>query len=325
MSLAYYVHDLSPFLIHFWGSVGLRWYGLAYVAAFFVGIVVYRHLARKGYSDLKPDEVSDFIVWGAIFGVLLGGRLGYMLLYRFGDFTADPLSIIRVWDGGMASHGGIIGFALYSLWFARRHKVGWRNLGDNVVVVAPIGLFFGRVANFINGELYGRITSVPWAVQFPKELHSHEMADETRREIIRGAMAINPNWTSVDVIEQASRHSASLREVLAAGLNPRHPSQLYEAALEGGVLFAICWVLRTRFRLPDGVITGAFFISYAVLRIVGEAFREPDAPLTGGLTRGQFLSLFLILIGIGFIVSAKLRPCWAPKFSPASQDYGVRS
>ncbi|MGC1479626.1 MAG: prolipoprotein diacylglyceryl transferase [Chthoniobacterales bacterium] len=314
MTLAYYVHDLSPFLIHLWGSVGLRWYGLAYVGAFFAGIVVYRYLARRGYSDLKPDQVSDFIIWGAIFGVLLGGRVGYMLFYRFSDFVADPLSLIRVWDGGMASHGGIIGLVLFTLWYSWRHKVGWRNVGDNLVVVAPIGLFFGRVANFINGELYGRAATVPWAVQFPKELYSSEFPVAARGEIVRGAVEINPAWTSIEAIVPASRQSEPLQGVLADGLTPRHPSQLYEAALEGLVLFAILWVMRTRFKLRDGVITGAFFIGYALLRIAGEAFREPDAPLTGLLTRGQFLSLFLVIIGIAFMISARIRPRWAPKW-----------
>ncbi len=323
MSLAYYVHDLSPFLIQLTDSIGLRWYGLAYVAAFIVGIAVYRVLAKRGYSDLKPEAVSDFIIWGAIFGVLLGGRLGYMLFYNFQGLVVDPLSVVRVWDGGMSSHGGMIGMALYLLWYARRHRVGWRNLGDNLVVVVPIGLFFGRVANFINGELYGRVTAVPWAVQFPKELYSAELADATRNEIIRGAVALNPAWNAVEVIEPASRDSAALRDVLAEGLSPRHPSQLYEAAVEGLVLFGLMWVLRTRFKLRDGVITGAFFVGYAVLRIGVEAFREPDAALTWGLTRGQFLSLFLVLIGAGFWVSAWVRPRWAPIWRGAANGKRV--
>ncbi len=314
MSLAYYVHDLSPFLFRFTDTIGLRWYGLAYVAAFVVGIAVYRVLAQRGYSDLKPEAVSDFIIWGAIFGVMLGGRVGYMLLYNFQGLVTDPLSIVRVWDGGMASHGGIVGMALYTLWYARRHQLSWRNLGDNLVVVAPIGLCFGRVANFINGELYGRATTVPWAVQFPKELYSGAFPSGARNEIIRGAVALNPAWNTEESIQEASRHSEPLREVLAAGLTPRHPSQLYEAALEGVVLFALLWVMRTMFKLRDGVLTGAFFVGYAVLRIAGEAFREPDAGLTWGLTRGQFLSLFLVGIGVAFWVSAWIRPRWAPRW-----------
>ena len=170
MFLAYFVHDLSPYLIHFGGVFGLRWYGIAYLAGFAVGILLYRRLATLGYSDLRPSQVTDFITMGALIGVLLGGRLGYMLFYDWDHFIHDPLIFFRVWEGGMASHGGIVALTLFTFWYARRHHLSWRNLGDNLVVVAPVGLFFGRCANFINGELYGRIAHVWWAVQFPKEI-----------------------------------------------------------------------------------------------------------------------------------------------------------
>jgi prolipoprotein diacylglyceryl transferase len=313
MLFAYYVHHLSPFVLEFGNGWGIRWYGLAYVAAFLVGIVLYKRLARQGYSDLRPDAVSDFIVWGAIFGVVLGGRLGYMLLYDLQEFLADPLTVVRLWDGGMASHGGIIGLVLYTLWYARRHKVSWRNIGDNLVVVAPLGLMFGRIANFINGELYGRSTNVPWAIQFPNELTSFD-GQRLARSAVDAATAINPAWNSPQAIAEAARISPPLREALAEILTPRHPSQLYAAALEGLLLFLVLWFVRTRVRVPDGVLTGLFFIGYAVLRIIDEMFRQPDAPLTGPFTRGQFLSLFLIVIGLAFLVSAKLRPTWAPKW-----------
>ncbi len=312
MPFATYVHALNPFLIEFGNGMGIRWYGLAYVAAFVAGYYVYRWLARRGYSDLKPEEVGDFITWAAVFGVLVGGRVGYMLFYNFGGLLADPLSIFKVWDGGMASHGGILGLVLYTLWYARRHHVSWRNLGDNLVVVAPLGLFFGRLANFINGELYGRATGVAWAVQFPKELHA--FAPEAQREILVQTSAMNPEWVTVEALDRAAPASPALRELLAQVLTPRHPSQLYEAALEGVVLFALLWLLRTRLRLANGVLTGAFFIGYALLRIAGEFFREPDAALTGPLTRGQFLSLFMVLIGIAFLVSARVRPSWPPRW-----------
>lgn len=312
MLFAFYVHHLSPFLIEFGHGIGIRWYGLAYVAAFLVGIALYRHLARRGFSDLQPEAVPDFIVWGAIFGVVLGGRLGYMLLYDLHDFLANPLIIFRVWDGGMASHGGMVGMLLYTLWYAKRHHVSWRNLGDNIVVVTPLGLLFGRVANFINGELFGRPTTVPWAMQFPKELYS--APDTMQDAAIRAATAIDPHWVTIDQIEVATRTSPQLRQALAEILTPRHPSQLYEAAMEGAFLFALLWLLRTRVRLPNGVLIGVFFIAYAIVRIIGEMFREPDAgiPLTGPFTRGQFLSLFLIVIGLAFAVSAYLRPSWPP-------------
>jgi phosphatidylglycerol:prolipoprotein diacylglycerol transferase len=312
MLFAYYVHHLSPFLVEFAPGMGVRWYGLAYVAGFLVGIALYKRLARQGYSDLRPEAVSDFIIWGAIFGVVLGGRLGYMLLYDFAAFRADPLVFFRIWDGGMASHGGIIGLALYTLWYARRHKVSWRNLCDNMVVVAPLGLLFGRFANFINGELFGRVASVPWAMQFPKELYIAR--EEELSAAVQAATNINPAWNTVPAIEEAARTSAQLREALAGILTPRHPSQLYEAALEGALLFALLFLLRTRVRLPNGVLTGVFFIAYALLRIAGECFREPDAPLTGPFTRGQFLSFFLVLLGLAFLFAARLRPSWPPRW-----------
>jgi phosphatidylglycerol---prolipoprotein diacylglyceryl transferase len=306
--LAYYVHDLSPFLLRFSENFGLRWYGLSYVAAFFVGILVVRRLSRLGYCDIPVEKVSDFIIGGAIFGVLLGGRLGYMLFYDLQNFLQNPLIFFRVMDGGMSAHGGILGLTLYTLWYSFRHKVSWRNIGDNLVVSAPIGLFLGRLANFINGELYGRVSSVPWAMQFPKELY--EAPPEMVQLALSEAAAINPQWSSVEDVIENVRHSPALKALLAGTLSPRHPSQLYEAALEGVLLFAILWILRTRFRLPNGILTGVFFIGYAILRMIGEVFREPDAPLTGPFTRGQFLSLFLVLIGLGFFLSAWFYPAF---------------
>jgi phosphatidylglycerol---prolipoprotein diacylglyceryl transferase len=306
--LAYYVHDLSPFLLRFSENFGLRWYGLSYVAAFFVGILVVRRLSRLGYCDIPVEKVSDFIIGGAIFGVLLGGRLGYMLFYDLQNFLQNPLIFFRVMDGGMSAHGGILGLTLYTLWYSFRHKVSWRNIGDNLVVSAPIGLFLGRLANFINGELYGRVSSVPWAMQFPKELY--EAPPEMVQLALSEAAAINPQWSSVEDVIENVRHSPALKAQLAGTLSPRHPSQLYEAALEGVLLFAILWILRTRFRLRNGILTGVFFIGYAILRMIGEVFREPDAPLTGPFTRGQFLSLFLVLIGLGFLLSAWFYPAF---------------
>jgi phosphatidylglycerol---prolipoprotein diacylglyceryl transferase len=306
--LAYYVHDLSPFLLRFGGDFGVRWYGLAYIAAFFLGILVVRHLSRLGYCDIPAEKVSDFIIGGALFGVLLGGRLGYMLFYDLQNFLRDPLIFFRVMDGGMSAHGGMLGLTIYSLWYSYRHKVSWRNIGDNLVVAAPIGLCLGRLANFINGELYGRVSSVQWAIQFPKELY--EAPPETVQLVLSKAATINPQWVTIEEVIENVRNSPALREVLAGTLSPRHPSQLYEAALEGALLFAILWLLRTRLRLRNGILTGAFFVGYAILRMIAEVFREPDAPLTGPFTRGQFLSIFLILIGLGFFVSAWLRPAF---------------
>ena len=302
---AYYLHDFDPFIFHIWGDFGPRWYGMAYVAAFAFGYWLLRILARRGYTQLRVDQVADFITWGALFGVMLGGRIGYVLFYR-PDMLLDPLSIVRVWEGGMSSHGGMIGLIVFTYWYAWRHKLSWTNLGDNLVVVAPIGLFFGRVANFINGELYGRVTHVPWAMLFPKELLEPQNGREAARALL-AAQPIDSTLTTPEAIVSALHSEPGLREVLRPILTPRHPSQIYEALLEGVLLFIILWLVRTRSRQPDGVLTGLFFVAYAIFRIVVEYFREPDASLIVGFTRGQFFSFFLIAIGLAFIVVGKIR------------------
>ena len=167
--LAYYLHDLDPFIFHFSENIGPRWYGLAYVLAFLCGYALLAWLTRRGYCDLPATKVGDFISATALFGVIIGGRLGYVFFYK-PEMLREPLSILRVWEGGMSSHGGMLGIFFFALFYARRHNLSWRNLGDNLVVTAPIGLFFGRCANFINGELYGRAANLPWAVQFPQRI-----------------------------------------------------------------------------------------------------------------------------------------------------------
>lgn len=303
--LAYYVHDLDPIIFRIWDNIGPRWYGMAYVLAFICAYALLRHLARRGYMDLSVARVADFVTWGALFGVMLGGRLGYVFFYR-PEMLREPLSILRVWEGGMSSHGGILGLFLFTLYYARRHKLSWTNIGDNVVVAAPIGLFFGRCANFINGELYGRAANVPWAMQFPKELLEPANGAEAERAII-ACEKIDPSLTSPDAILAAVRHNPEVKETLRSILTPRHPSQLYEALCEGVVLFLVLWIVRIKFRTRNGVLTGLFFICYAVLRIFVETFREPDSPLVGSFTRGQFFSFFLIIIGLGFLIAAAMR------------------
>src|ERR671935_307607 len=301
---AYYVHDLSPLVFRLWDNVGPRWYGFAYVLAFISSYFVFRFLAQRGYADLKIDHVADFITGAALCGVLLGGRLGYVFLYK-PEMLRDPISILRVWEGGMSSHGGMVGVLAFTFYYARRHKISWFNLGDNLVVTVPIGLFFGRCANFINGELYGRATTVAWAMQFPKELLDHPAeADRAIAACAPGDPALN----SPEAIIAAARNQAQVKEILRSILTPRHPSQLYEAVFEGVVLFAILWLVRTRMRVANGVLTGLFFIAYAVFRIIIENFREPDASLIAGITRGQFFSVFLIAIGTAFIIAAARRP-----------------
>jgi phosphatidylglycerol:prolipoprotein diacylglycerol transferase len=314
---AYYVHNLDPFIFRITGNVGPRWYGMAYVLAFLFAYLLLRVLSRRGYLDLPQSALGDFVTWVALFGVMVGGRLGYVFFYK-PEMLREPLSILRVWEGGMSSHGGIIGVVVFTLIYSRRRKLPWTNPGDNLCVVAPIGLFLGRMANFINGELYGRATKVSWAVQFPKEL----MERDSQGYLVHGAQStqaiaacapIDPKLTSPEAIVDAVHQNPKVAEALGAILTPRHPSQIYEALLEGVVLFAILWFVRTRFRTPNGFITGLFLICYSVLRIIVENFREPDAPLVGMFTRGQFFSFFTVAIGIGFIVVAYKRPSYPRK------------
>lgn len=313
-ALAYYMHKLDPFIFHVTDTFGPRWYGMAYVAAFLCGYLLLLRLSRRGYADLPPAQVGDFITWAALFGVMLGGRLGYVLFYK-PEMLRDPLSIVRVWEGGMSAHGGMLGLVLFTLYYSRRHRIAWTNIGDNLCVVAPIGLFFGRCANFINGELYGRATTVKWAMQFPKELLDRGNEALAARAV-DACQAIDPSLTTPEAIVHAVQDNRKVVGALRSILTPRHPSQLYEALLEGVVLFAILWFVRTRMRQPNGVITGLFFICYAIFRITIEYFREPDASLIGIFTRGQFFSFFLLLLGIGFIVAARLRPTF-PLSAPA--------
>jgi phosphatidylglycerol:prolipoprotein diacylglycerol transferase len=205
----------------------------------------------------------------------------------------------------MASHGGIIGLVLFTLYWSRKHHRSWTSIGDSLVVVAPIGLFLVRCANFVNGELWGKIISpaaqekhVWWAVLFPKD-----GTLEDRHEQI----------PPLDDI----RHNEAIRQHLQDILPPRYPSQLIEALLEGVVLFCLLWVIRTRFRVPRGVLTGCFFIFYAILRIIGEVFRVPDPKWSvGSISAGQFLSLFMPLIGVAFLVWAWKTRQYEAVFSP---------
>lgn len=325
----YYLHHFDPILIQFTERLAIRWYGLAYVAGFIGGFGLLLHLVRKGCSELRSEQVGDFITYAAIFGVMLGGRLGSMLFYDFAGFVQNPLSFFNFLDGGMASHGGVIGLMLFTWFYAKRHQLSWAGLGDNLVVVAPIGLFFGRIANFINGELYGRITDVSWAVKFPPELTTwtiEQIADVSARcaaasdsfnvrladlqQALQAGQLTSEGqlsfYAAQDMIESA-RSDDAVATVLREVLPPRHPSQLYEAALEGFALLAILLWVRLRWKnLSHGILTGLFFVGYAVFRIVVEVFRQPDHGIDqfGPLTRGQFYSTFMILIGVGFFIYA---------------------
>lgn len=328
--LAVYVHDLDPVALPLFGKLALRWYGLAYLLGFVAGFLLLRHLARKGLWVLKPEKTGDFIAAAALFGVFLGGRLGYILFYHlpkqgWESLAADPLLVFKVWEGGMASHGGILGLVIFTWFYAKKHKVSWTGLGDGLCVVAPLGLFFGRAANFINGELYGRVTSgVAWAVKFPTALLDGKAPESGSFEVAAAAavnadQALAPAYHAMNeggaaaqhvFFEQllaASRKSDQVKEAIAPYLEPRHPSQVYEGALEGLLLFVILWTVRVKYpKAPDGLLTGLFFGLYAIFRIFAEQYREPDAAwvIEGLLTQGQFLSLFMFGFSAAFLILA---------------------
>ncbi len=243
------------------GPVQIRWYGLAYLAGFGVAWFVLRRLNGRWALGLDADDILE-IMLGGVLGVLVGSRVGWVLVYGGADYLRRPLDVLRVWEGGMSFHGGLVGILLAGMVVSRRLGLPFTRLADAGAVGAPVGLFFGRVANFVNGELWGRTSDVPWAVVFP-----------------------------------------------AAGPNPRHPSQLYEALTEGLLLFVIMLLLSRRLR-PDGEMLGWFLVLYGVARSSMEFFREPDRALgfvLGPLTTGQLLSLPMIAAGAWVIWRARRR------------------
>jgi len=357
---AAYVHQLDPVIFELGGGIALRWYGLAYLAGFLAGYVLLKHLAERKLWVLPPEKTADFIAAVALLGVFLGGRLGYVFFYlkggvikakevvgsapdaweylKFWDLfefnsawwqaiVSDPMVIFRVWEGGMASHGGILGVAIFTFFYARKHNVSWTGLGDGISVVAPIGLLCGRIANFINGELYGRVANgVAWAVKFPDAFINPKLPESARlNEALSSAIKADDGFLkslsdlpvdgSLDGNElyffhklvEANRESDAVSDAISPYLEPRHPSQLYEGLLEGALLFAILWIVRVKFpKAPHGLLTGLFFGLYATFRIIAEQFREPDAAwvIEGVLTQGQFLSLFMYLFSAAFLVFA---------------------
>jgi len=312
---------MDPVIIDVAGPIKLRWYGLGYLVSFILGYFLLRWQARKNLWVLPEGKVADFVAYAAFFGVFLGGRLGYMLFYQIPkkggleELLADPLMVFRVWDGGMASHGGILGLLIFTYIYARKNNVSWTGLGDGLCVVAPIGLGLVRIANFINGELYGRIAQpASWGIKFPAALFENGHAADAVRV---GGPMVNPEIYKIDSLGgqlqyliDASRTNPQLLEALGGLLQPRYPSQLYESFLEGLVLFVILFTIRIKFpKLAHGVITGLFFLLYAIFRIVVEGYRQPDVgqDFIMGLTKGQFYSTFMILMGICFLGSAWMR------------------
>ena len=254
---------IDPVLIEI-GPIAIRWYALAYIAGLVLGWQLMMWMAERPGALVGRKDADDFLVW-AVLGVILGGRLGYVFFYKPEYYLSHPAEILQTWQGGMSFHGGFLGVVIAGWLFCKRRDIQFWAFADLVTAVAPIGLFFGRIANFINSELWGRTTDVAWGVVFPN-----------------------------------------------GGPYPRHPSQLYEAALEGLVLFVVLhFVWRNdNWRKTPGVISGAFFIGYGLSRIIVEFFREPDAHLGflfGGATMGQLLSIPMVLAGVGLIAYARKR------------------
>ncbi len=261
---------IDPVLISI-GPFAIRWYALGYIFGILGGWMYGRALIRSqslwgGQAPLKVVDLDDFVVWVTL-GIILGGRIGYVLFYNPAYFAAHPVEIVKLWSGGMSFHGGFLGCVLAVILFARHRGIPILSLGDVICASGPIGIFLVRLANFINGELWGRPTDVPWAVVFP----AHD-----------------------------------------AGGVPRHPSQLYEAALEGLLLFVILALLvRAGALKRPGLILGAFALVYGSARLFCEQFREPDVQigfLWGGLTMGMLLSLPLIAAGVAIIAWALRQP-----------------
>lgn len=267
---------IDPVLVHI-GPLAVRWYGIAYVVGFACAALILRRLDRRWDLRMSDDDQLEVLL-ACVVGVIAGARLGYVLFYNLGAYLRAPLTIFALWDGGMSFHGGLIGVLLAGWWAARRVKVPFLTLADIGAVGAPIGFFLGRLANFVNDELWGRLANVPWAMVFPN-----------------------------------------------GGALPRHPSQLYEAALEGVVLFAVMMVLSRRAR-PRGTLLGWLLILYGSFRVFVEFFRQPDIQigfLPGGVTMGQLLSVPMIVGGVALLLWIRAHPTPPEGGRPAASTGGA--
>jgi phosphatidylglycerol---prolipoprotein diacylglyceryl transferase len=272
-ALSFFVDSFNPVILHIYGPLSVRWYGVAYLCGFLCGYLLWLRAVQTGRTILTREQVEELLTW-SIAGVLFGGRIGYMILYDWHDFIADPLILIRIDQGGMSFHGGYIGVVLAACYVSWRRKLPPWQVGDLCAMAAPFGLLFGRLANFINGELWGKISTVRWAMIFPRAPY-----DPTQPKV---------NFETATLVGLA---------------NPRHPSQLYEAALEGLVLGAIMLFLywygkESLTKKIPGLASGLFLILYAAARIACEKFREPDAALIMGMSRGTFYSLIMVAAGV---------------------------
>lgn len=330
------VHDLSPFIFKFpetalWGDqFGIRWYGFSYMLGFICAYKIITWLAERQRAGLTPAMVGDFITYAAI-GTLVGGRLGYCLFYDQSLFFSFRSSmpfwgVLAVNEGGMASHGGIIGIILACVWYAKKNGLNYVYLLDLAALTGPLGSLFGRIANFINGELVGRVTEPtnPLAVKFPTDILNWPSYEFDRLSSLSGAVdkigIQSSKWGELlanyrtdssardqvysalfKIIQEVQNGNAALKEMMGTVLDPRHPSQLYAAASEGLFTFCLLFFLARKTRKP-GFVAGSFIITYAIVRIWNEQFRMPDVQLgfqALGLTRGQWLSVAMFVFGLG--------------------------
>jgi phosphatidylglycerol:prolipoprotein diacylglycerol transferase len=259
--------NFDPVLLHL-GPISIRWYALAYIVSLILGWRIMRRLVLRAPVVASPLQTDDFLTWATL-GVVLGGRLGYILFYQPSRYIENPMMILQVWNGGMSFHGGMLGVVVALILYTRQQEIPLLGFADRLAIVVPMGLGLGRCANFINGELWGRPApaDLPWAMIFPR----------------------------------------------APDSLPRHPSQIYEALMEGLLLFTVMWLLgrRESVRARFGLLTGVFLIGYGIARSIGELFREPDdflGYLWKGATMGQLLSIPLIVAGAGLVIYASVRP-----------------
>lgn len=263
------------------GPLAIRWYALSYIVAFALFIWLGRRRIKQGNTVFTNDMLDDLLTYGVI-GVILGGRIGYVLFYNFAQYMNNPLSIFKVWEGGMSFHGGFLGVLVAMLIYAKRHNLSFFQVTDFIAPMVPAGLASGRIGNFINGELWGRVTdpNAFWSMGFPQAAHADAAIASS-----------NPQW---------------YEWFLQYGVLPRHPSQLYQFALEGITLFVILWLFAKKPR-PTGQISGLFLLGYGVFRFIAEFAREPDAQLgllDLGLSMGQWLSVPMIVLGIVIYLTA---------------------
>jgi len=325
--LATYVHHLDPILLDIPGTpIAVRWYGLAYLAGFVLGYLLLLRLSKSKLYCIEEEQLSDFIAMQVcLIGVVCGGRLGEFFFYwlpqhGLSGFLKDPTWVFRVWEGGMASHGGIIGVILVALFYARRHNLSFPRVLDGLAIVAPIGLCFGRIANFINGELYGRVCDAgsTLAMKFPLSVYELPYSTYFAARLSLESAMKRPYESfflkddqgmllegEEGMLCRMCRESETFRNTLAEYLEPRYPSQLFEAFGEGLLLFAVLIIVRLRFKnAPAGLFAGLFGVLYAIARVVCECLKEPDDAVWAGITKGQWLSFAIFAAGVAFLIHA---------------------